>query len=167
MRLVAHVLVAAALATTSACSARDNSGAEPPQGQSPTGGPIGAQVEFAPECREGEGVIACSQLLSTASVTVENLSVARGKPVQVTIEQGRPVYRSTLRYLGPEAGSKDALSDLLLGDGWREEPASGEGQVFVGERRYTDHRITAVHRGPDADPSRVLVDVTLVGPPLS
>lgn len=163
-RQLAALAVGAGVALTLSCSARDNSQSRPELGQKPSGGPVGGpSVELAPACKAGDGLVACSQVVSVASQTVD----VQGDPVappRVDFDGTRAIYEARLLYAGPAEEALDVLEAGLLLNGWdRRSRDAAAAASFTGSSAgpFPGHVIEVRVVGEGID---VLVDVRVTSP---
>lgn len=158
--------VATALALVSSCSARDNSASRPAPGQKPGSGPVGgAGVELSARCKQGDGVIACSRVVSVASQTVDVPAAGdRVDPATVDFDGSRARYSARLAYRGPAEEALDSLEAGLLQNGWRQVSRRGRDAAYVGtlDGPFANHEIRVTVQGDGV--SEVIAEVVVFAP---
>ena len=157
------VAAGACVALALSCSARDNSQARPEAGQKPSGGPVGGPgVELAPACKAGDGLRACSLVVSVASQTVD-VPGDRVSPPRVGFDGIRATYEARLLYSGPAEEALDSLEAGLLQNGWDRRSRDAAAASFTGSSPgpFPGHLIEVRVAGEGVD---VLVDVRVTSP---
>lgn len=141
-----------ALLSLGACTA----GRAPDKNIQPTDAhaPAAPTVTYTARCKLPRNLIACTQLASDASATIQILGdQEHGSGVTVDVKSQRPVYTAILAITGTKFIAASLFEDLLLNNGWKVARRTPNSDKYIGS-----------YGGPHADQTVALQYVKPSGP---